>query len=151
MDRRSFCLSAFSAALLAPVARAADAYPNKPVRIVVPYAAGGGPDILARQLGPKLGEVLGQAIVVENKVGAGGVLAAQYVAQQPADGYTVLMGSNSHLIQKVLQPSLKFDPVGDFLPVTLIGTSPSVLVVADNSPYRKVEDLVAAALPIPAR
>jgi len=152
MDRRSFCLSAFSAALLAPAAsRAADAYPNKPVRIVVPYAAGGGPDILARQLGPKLGEVLGQAVVVENKVGAGGVLAAQYVAQQPADGYTVLMGSNSHLIQKVLQPSLKFDPVGDFLPVTLIGTSPSVLVVADNSPYRKVEDLVAALLANPGK
>ncbi|QHE88947.1 tripartite tricarboxylate transporter substrate binding protein [Hydrogenophaga sp. BPS33] len=126
------------------MARAADPYPSRPVRAVVPYAAGGGPDVLMRQFAPSLGEALGQPIVVENKVGAGGVLAAQYVAHQPADGYTVLMGSNSHLIQKALQPHLKFDPVNDFTPVTVIGTSPSVLVVAADSPYRTVQDLMAA-------
>ncbi|MES2909927.1 MAG: tripartite tricarboxylate transporter substrate binding protein [Pseudomonadota bacterium] len=152
MDRRSFCLSSFSASLLAATgAHAADAFPNKPVRVIVPYAAGGGPDVLMRQFGPKLGEALGQAVVIENKVGAGGVLAAQFVAQAPADGYTVLMGSNSHLIQKALQPSLKFEPVGDFIPVTVIGTSPTVLVVPANSPYRKVEELLAAVKANPGK
>lgn len=152
MDRRSFCLSSFSASLLAATgAHAADAYPSKPVRVIVPYAAGGGPDVLMRQFGPKLGEALGQAVVIENKVGAGGVLAAQFVAQAPADGYTVLMGSNSHLIQKALQPSLKFEPVGDFIPVTVIGTSPTVLVVPGNSPYRKVEELIAAVKANPGK
>ncbi len=154
MDRRSFCLSSFSAGVLAATgtrAFAADPYPTKPVRVIVPYAAGGGPDVLMRQFGPKLGDALGQPVVIENKVGAGGVLAAQYVAQAPADGYTLLMGSNSHLIQKVLQPSLKFDPVAEFLAVTVIGTSPSVLVVAANSPYRKVEELIAAVKATPGR
>ena len=146
MERRHFCLGALGAGMLAGRAAraAADSYPSRPVRTVVPYAAGGGPDVLMRQLAPVLGEALGQPVVVENKVGAGGVLAAQYVAQAPADGYTVLMGSNSHLIQKALQPQLRFDPVNDFAPVTVVGTSPSVLVVAAGSPYRTVQDLMAA-------
>jgi len=145
MKRRHFCLGALGAGLMFnAAARAAETYPSRPVRIVVPYAAGGGPDIMVRQFGPRLSATLGQPIVVENKVGAGGVLAAQYAAQAPADGYTALLGSNSHLIQKALQPSLAFDPVGDFVPVTLIGTSPSVLVVAASSPYRTVQDLVDA-------
>jgi len=145
MQRRHFCLGALGAGLMFhAAARAADTYPARPVRVVVPYAAGGGPDIMMRQFGPKLGAALGQPVVVENKVGAGGVLAAQYAAQAPADGYTALLGSNSHLIQKALQPALAFDPVNDFVPVTVIGTSPSVLVVAANSPYRTVQDLIDA-------
>jgi tripartite-type tricarboxylate transporter receptor subunit TctC len=145
MERRHFCLGTLGAGLFARSgARAAEGYPARPVRTVVPYAAGGGPDVLMRQFAPLLGEALGQPVVVENKVGAGGVLAAQHVAQAAADGYTVLMGSNSHLIQKALQPGLKFDPVNDFLPVTVIGTSPSVLVVAADSPYRTVQDLMSA-------
>jgi tripartite-type tricarboxylate transporter receptor subunit TctC len=146
MQRREFCLSALGAglALRHMAAGAAETYPRYPVRVVVPYAAGGGPDIMMRQFGPKLGAALKQSVIVENKVGAGGVLAAEYVAQAPADGYTVLLGSNSHLIQKALQPSLKFDPLKDFAPVTVIGTSPSVLVVAASSPYRSVQDLIAA-------
>ncbi len=145
MQRRTFCLGALGAAVMSgSVAKAAEAYPSRAVRIVVPYAAGGGPDIMVRQFGPRLSQRIGQPIVVENKVGAGGVLAAQYVAQAAADGYTVLLGSNSHLIQKALQPSLAFDPEHDFAPVTVIGTSPSVLVVSAGSPYRTVQDLVAA-------
>lgn len=145
MQRRSFCLGALGASLMLNTrARAAETYPSRTVRIIVPYAAGGGPDIMTRQFGPKLSATLGQAVVIENKVGAGGVLAAQYAAQAPADGYTALLGSNSHLIQKALQPSLMFDPVNDFVPVTLIATSPTVLVVAANSPYRTVQDLIAA-------
>jgi len=141
MDRRSFCLAAVASATLP--ARAA-AYPDKPVRVISAYAAGGGPDVQLRQAGPALGAALGQPIVVENKVGAAGVLAAQYVAQQPPDGYTLLMGSNTHLIQKVLQPSLKFDPIADFAPIGNLAASPTVLVVSAESPWRSVAELVAA-------
>ncbi len=152
MDRRLFCLSSFSAAALACTgARASDAYPSRPVRVIVPYAAGGGPDVQMRQVGPKLSEAVGQSIVVENKVGAAGVLAAQYVAQQHADGYTLLMGSNTHLIQKILAPNLKFEPLTEFVPVSNMASSPTVLVVRADGPYRKVEDLIAAARANPGR
>lgn len=145
MHRRSFVLAA-SALGLAPFAvRAADAFPSRPVRIISPYAAGGGPDVQLRQAGPALGEALGQPIVIENKVGAAGVLAAQYVAQQAPDGYTLLMGSNTHIIQKVLQPDLKFDPIADFAPVSNLASSPTVLVVAADSPYKNLDELLADA------
>jgi tripartite-type tricarboxylate transporter receptor subunit TctC len=144
MHRRSFCLAA-SALSLAPFSIRAQAFPTKPVRIISPYAAGGGPDVQLRQMARSLGDVMGQSIVIENKVGAGGVLAAQYVAQATPDGYTLLMGSNTHLIQKILQPDLKFDPLADFAPVSNMASSPTVLVVRADSPYKRVEDLIAAA------
>ena len=152
MDRRLFCLSSFSAAALAATgARAAEGFPSRPVRVIVPYAAGGGPDVQMRQVGPKLSDALGQSIVVENKVGAAGVLAAQYVAQQSADGYTLLMGSNTHLIQKILSPNLKFEPLTEFVPVSNMASSPTVLVVRADGPYKKVEDLIAAAKAQPGK
>ncbi|NYT78813.1 tripartite tricarboxylate transporter substrate binding protein [Alcaligenaceae bacterium] len=148
MQRRDFCLGALGALgaslMLTNTAWAADTYPSRAVRIIVPYAAGGGPDVMMRQFGPKLSATLGQPVVVENKVGAGGVLAAQYVANTAADGYTALLGSNSHLIQKALQPTLAFDPINDFVPVTVIATSPTVLVVSASSPYKTVQDLIDA-------
>jgi len=104
-----------------------------------------------RQVARPLGDVLGQSIVIENKVGAAGVLAAQYVAQVAPDGYTLLMGSNTHLIQKILQPDLKFDPIADFIPVSNMVSSPTVLVVRADSPYTRVEDLIAAAKADPGR
>ncbi|WP_077002311.1 tripartite tricarboxylate transporter substrate binding protein [Variovorax sp. KK3] len=143
MQRRHFCLGASSLALGPLAARAAEAFPTKPVRIISPYAAGGGPDVQLRQAGPALGEALGQPIVIENKVGAAGVLAAQYVAQQAPDGYTLLMGSNTHLIQKILQPDLKFDPLADFAPVSNFAASPTVLVVRADAPWQRLEDLIA--------
>jgi tripartite-type tricarboxylate transporter receptor subunit TctC len=145
MDRRSFCRAASALALVPLAVRAADGFPGKPVRIISPYAAGGGPDVQLRQAGPALGEALGQSIVIENKVGAAGVLAAQYVAQAAPDGYTLLMGSNTHLIQKILQPDLKFDPIADFVPVSNFASSPTVLVVRADSPYQTLEDLIADA------
>lgn len=148
MQRRALIFGSLSAPFALSTgsrALAADAFPTRPVRVIIPYAAGGGPDVLARQFGPVLGEALGQAVVLENKVGAAGVLAAQFVAQQPADGYNLLMGSNTHLIQKLLQPDLKFDPVGDFTPVSNMAASPTVMVVRADGPHRKVEDVIAAA------
>src|SRR5690606_5100185 len=152
MNRRHFCLGTLGAGLMfKAAAQATETYPSRPLRVVVPYAAGGGPDIMMRQFGPTLGATLGQAVVIENKVGAGGVLAAQHVAQALADGYTVLMGSNSHLIQKALQPGLAFDPVNDFVPVTVMATSPTVLVVAADSPYQTIQDLILAVRDNPGR
>lgn len=153
LDRRSFCLSTFSAAMLASAgARAsADAFPARPVRVIVPYAAGGGPDVQMRQLAPRLGDAVGQSIIVENKVGAAGVLAAQYVAQQPADGYTLLMGAVTHLVLKILTPGVGFDPMADFAPIGNMASSPTVLVVRADGPYRKVEDLIAAAKANPGK
>jgi len=148
MQRRTFCLAALSAAT---AAHAADPFPSKPVRIIVAFAAGGGPDIQARQLAPRFGDALGQPIVVENKVGAAGVLAAQFTAQQPADGYTVLMAASTHLVLKAMQPDLKFDMLADFAPVGLIGSSPTVMMVPADSPYKKVEDVIAAARANPGK
>ena len=145
MDRRSFCRAASALALVPLAVRAADGFPGKPVRVISPYAAGGGPDVQLRQAGPALGEALGQSIVIENKAGVAGVLAAQYVAQAAPDGYTLLMGSNTHLIQKILQPDLKFDPIADFVPVSNFASSPTVLVVRADSPYQTLEDLIADA------
>lgn len=146
MDRRLFCQTTVSAALLAATgARAADDFPSHPVRVIVSWAAGGGPDVQMRRFGVKLGETLGQSIIVENKVGAAGVLGAQYTAQQPADGYTLLLGSNAHLVQKLLTPSLKFDPIAEFVPVGNMATSPHIVVVRADAPYRTLQDLIAAA------
>ena len=142
MDRRVFLASTLAAGFTPQLH--AQNYPSRPVRMISPYAAGGGPDIQLRQAGPVLGELLGQSIVIENKVGAAGVLAAQYVAQQPADGYTHLLGSNTHLIQKLLQPSLRFDPINDFAPVSNLASSPTVLVVRADAPWRTAEELIAA-------
>ena len=145
MDRRFFCGGASALMLVPLAARAADPFPTKPVRVISPYAAGGGPDVQLRQAGPTFGEALGQSIVIENKVGAAGVLAAQYVAQAAPDGYTLLMGSNTHLIQKILQPDLKFDPVADFVPVSNLASSPTVLVVRADGLYQRFDDLLADA------
>lgn len=149
MDRRAFLASALAAT--ATSAAWANSFPSRPVRVISPYAAGGEPDVQLRQTGPSLGEVLGQSIVIENKVGAAGVLAAQYVAQQPADGYTCLLGSNTHLIQKLLQPGLRFDPIGDFAPVSNLMSSPTVLVVRADAPWRTAQELIAALKAQPAQ
>ncbi|AEI78117.1 extra-cytoplasmic solute receptor [Cupriavidus necator N-1] len=137
-------LLALPAAAALGRAGAASPYPNRPIRLVVPYAAGGGPDIQTRKLAELLARELGQPVVVENKVGAGGILAAEFVAQQPADGYTLMLGASTHVTQKLLQPGAKFDPMA-FTHIIRVGVSPAVLVVSASLPYRNVADLVAAA------
>ena len=88
----------------------AQTFPSRPIKIIVPFAAGGGPDVEMRRMAPKIAEALGGAVVVENRVGAAGIVAAEVVAQAAPDGYTLLAGSLSQLVQKILQPAAKFDP-----------------------------------------
>lgn len=144
MQRRSFCLAGAVLAAGGQRVWAAEPFPSRAVKVISPYAAGGGPDVQLRQFAPSMGEALRQTVVVENKVGAGGVLAAQFVATATADGYTLLMGSNTHLIQKSLQPQLRFDPVTDFVGVSNMAASPTVLVVSADAPYKSMDDLVGA-------
>ena len=124
----------------------AQSYPVKPVRLIVPYPPGGGTDIFARMLGAKLGEVLGQQMVIENRAGAAGVLGAEAAAKAPPDGYTLVVGQASNLaINPHMMSKLPYDPVKDFAPITLIATSPSLLVVHPSLPVRSIKDLVALA------
>jgi len=126
-------------------------YPSRPLRIVIPAAPGGGPDLQVRQLGQKLAAILGQPVIAENKVGAGGALAAQAVAQAAPDGYTVLFGSNIHLIQRLLTPTLVVDPIAEFAPVSNLVSAPTLLVVRADHAAKRLEDLVATATRSPGR
>jgi tripartite-type tricarboxylate transporter receptor subunit TctC len=122
-------LVACLAALSSPHA-IAQSWPSKPIRIVVPFAPGGTTDILARALAPELQRALGQAVVVENRAGAGGNVGAEAVAKSPNDGHTLVMGTvGTHGINKALYPSLPYDPVRDFAPITLVAGVPNVMVM----------------------
>jgi tripartite-type tricarboxylate transporter receptor subunit TctC len=135
----------------APHAQPAD-YPNRPVRLIVPFAPGGGVDIVARLVAPKLSAAWGQPVVVENKAGAVGALASEYVAHQPADGYTILIGvAGSHAIAQYLNPQLPYDPVRDFAGVTALAYSPLICLVAPDGPFHTMKDLVeyAKTKPVP--
>jgi tripartite-type tricarboxylate transporter receptor subunit TctC len=130
--RRTLCLVAGALAGLAisGSALAQADWPNKPVRIVVPFAAGGTTDILARVLAPELSKAFGQPFIVENKGGAGGNIGADAVAKSPADGYTILMGTvGTHGINKSLYSKLPYDPQKDFAPITLVAGVPNVMVM----------------------
>lgn len=136
------CVAIVLAAIAASAA--AQPYPNRPVKLVVPFAAGGGPDVEARRFAPKLAEALGGPVVVENRVGAAGIVAAEVVAQAAPDGYTLLMGSMSQIVQKLLRPAAKFDPGTSFVPVTLTSSAPAVLIVPVESPIRTAKELEEA-------
>ncbi len=122
------------------------AYPVKPVRFIVPFAAGGGTDILARLLGQRLTEAMGQTFVVDNRGGAGGVIGAELAAKSPADGYTIVLGSPGPLaINPNLLPRMPYDSLRDFAPISLATISAFTLVVHPSLPVRSVKDLVALA------
>ncbi len=127
-------------------------YPNKPIRIVVGQGAGGGMDTLARLLGQRLASNLGQAVLVENKVGAGGIIATEFVARSPADGYSLLMGPIGNMVfTPILVPKLRYSPVKDFVPVSLVATFPLVLVINAKQNIHSVADLVAFMKANPAK
>ena len=132
--------------LAAAPAHAQNDYPNRPIRMIVGFAAGGGNDIFARLVAAKAGEIFGQSVVVENKPGAGGRLAAEYVANQSADGYTLLVGASGAMsIAAAIYPDLKYRPTETFTPLALIGSFPLILVVGPDNPATNVKELVAQA------
>ncbi len=141
-----FC--AFVALWVFAVAPAAVAqtYPSRPVTIVAPYAAGGGADLIARLMAQKLSERLGQSFVVENRLGAGGVIAANSVAKATPDGYTLFVGASTQLaIQVTLHKTLPYDPAADFAPIALLASVPFVLIVNPTLPVHSVADLIKLA------
>ena len=129
----------------------AQTYPTKPVSLVVGFAAGGSADILARLMAQKLTGPLGQQVIVENKPGAGGTIAASYVAAAPADGHTLLLVTSGHAGSGALYPKLGYDPLKSFAPVTKVGASPVVIVVKADSPLRSLQDVIAAARKSPGK
>ena len=152
LSRRS-ALALGSGALFVPSAlRAQAAWPTQPLSFVVGYAAGGGADIVARELAHLMTPLLGQQVIVENKGGAAGFIAAQYVAKAAPDGYTLLtttnttQSANEHLFKK-----LPYDPVKDFAPITLVSTGQMLLLVRPDSPYKTLADLIAAAKKAPGK
>lgn len=121
-------------------------YPDHPVKVVVPFTAGGGTDVAGRLIAQKLSEAMGQGFVVENRVGASGLLPSEQVARSPADGYTLLVGSQTTLaVAPALNRKIQFDPVKDVTGVAMIGVSPLVAVVSAGSPIMSLQDLIAAA------
>lgn len=132
--------TAFSTAALA------QAWPTRPIKLIVPFPAGGGTDIIARELGNKLAGNTGWTIIIDNKPGSGGNLGVDATAKAPADGYTLVLGQTSNLaINPTLYSKLPYDPQKDLTPVSLVASAPLVLVVAADSPYKTLADLVSAA------
>ena len=129
----------------------AQSYPGKPIRAVIPFPPGGAADALLRPLAPKLGDLLGQQVVVDPRPGANGNIAAEIVAHAPADGYTLLFGNSSLPISVTLYDKLPYDVTKDFTPVSLVAFTPSVLVVHPSLPVRSVKDLIALAKKQPGK
>ncbi len=127
----------------------AQGYPNKPVRVIVPFAPGGFTDVVARILGQKLSAALGQQFVIENKAGAGSTIGSDFVAKAAPDGYTLLMVSSTHVISPWIYKSLPYDPIKSFTVVTKLVDSPYVLLVNPKLPARNVQEFVALAKAAP--
>ena len=123
----------------------AQSYPSKPVKIVVPFAAGGVVDVTARQLGQKFTEALGQAFVVENKAGAGGTIAAELVAKSPPDGHTLLLAFDSHAVNPHVYKNLRFNTFEDFAPISFVGSIPLLFVASNNLPANDIASLIRLA------
>ena len=139
--------------LLTPLTAAAQtAFPSKPITIIVPFAAGGTTDILARVVGQALSTELGQPVVIENRAGAGGNIGAQAAARSPADGHTLFMGTvGTHAINASLYKKLPFDPIKDFAPLTRVANVPNLLVANPAQPYKTVGELIAYAKANPGK
>ena len=145
----AFCLLAFALPLAS--AASAEKYPERPIRLIVPFAAGGTVDIIARIVGGRLSEVTGSKVIVDNRGGAGGVIGTEMTAQSPGDGYTLLVHSGSITYDPSLHDNLPYDTVKDLAPVTMIGTTPNLLVVTPSFPARSAADLIRMAREKPGR
>jgi tripartite-type tricarboxylate transporter receptor subunit TctC len=138
-------------ALMPLWAGAQTAYPSKPVRFIVPSAAGGGTDIIARAVAQKLSEAFGQQFVVDNRPGAGQMIGIELVAKSPADGYTILMAASTLAINPIMYKKVSYDPLRDFAPITQAASLPNVLVVHPSLPVKSVAELIAYAKQRPGR
>ncbi|HTK01208.1 MAG TPA: tripartite tricarboxylate transporter substrate binding protein [Bordetella sp.] len=151
MTRRRFLAATLLAAATPRWALAADAYPSRPLKFVVNFPPGGAADTMARIFGQKLGETLKQTVIVENHAGAGGAVGMIYAARQAPDGYTFTMGTLGSAITQPLISQMAYDMNKDFMPVSLIATGPAVVVAGAASPYKTLQDLVAAARANPGK
>ena len=150
--QRRLVLAALASLALGGPAWAQASYPDKPINFVVPFAAASATDSLARALGQSITEQTGQPVVADNRAGASGMIAAQFAARAPADGYTVLITTNTtHAANTHLYKKLSYDPVKDFVPVTGLGKGGQVLVVRSDAPYTSVAELLAAARQSPGK
>ena len=150
LNARRTVLQAIAAASLGaalmPAALAAEAFPNKPITLVVPFVAGGTTDILARIVGQSLGEELGQPVIIDNRAGAGGNIGGQFAARAPADGYTLFMGTvGTHAINEWLYKKMPFNPTKDFAPLTRVANVPNLLVANPAQPFKNVKELISYA------
>ncbi len=126
-------------------ALAQQSFPTKPVRLLIPYAAGGAVDILGRTLGDELSKRWGQPVIIENRTGAGGTIASQVVAKSEPDGYTLVIIASGHAINPYLYKQLPYDTFKDFTPISLLGSSPNMLLVAAKSPFKTLGDVLSEA------
>jgi len=147
MSRRSWILPAVAAVLglAAPRAAAAEEYPTRQIRMIVPFSPGGPSDILARVLGAKLADAWGQAVVIDNRAGASGMIGTELAVKSPPDGYTLILSNNADEISISLYPKMPYDIVRDLQPVCLVSQSPFVLVVHPSVPARSLAELIALA------
>jgi tripartite-type tricarboxylate transporter receptor subunit TctC len=149
LNRRTL-LTAAAASAAGPVL--SQAYPSKPVRLVVPFPAGGATDIFARTLSQKLGEKLGQSVVVENRPGAGGTIGSDSVAKAAPDGYTLLLATSStHSIGPALNPKMPYDAGKDFTPIAHVGDAPSIMLVPNNAPAKTAKEWIDYARKNPGK
>lgn len=146
MRSRALCLAGVAAILIAATASAnAQQYPNRPIRVISPYPAGSASDTVTRVVMDQVSQLIGQPVIIEMKPGAGGSVGFASVARSDPDGYTLVTSSSSMATEVVLHRTLSYDPIRDFVPVALIGTSPNLLVASAKSGFKTVGDLVAAA------
>lgn len=128
------------------IAVTAQTYPNRPIKLIVPFAPGGGSDIIARIIAPRLGDAVGQQVVIDNKLGAGTIIGAEIAAKAAPDGYTLFVGITGTLaINPSLYQKLPYDPLRDFSPIILVATGPNILVVHPSLPVKTVRELIALA------
>ena len=154
MNRRTLTLTAITllTAALTPLSALAQAYPNKPIRLIVPFPAGGATDILARALSQKLGEKIGQPVVVENRPGAGGAIGADAASKSAADGYTLLLATSStHSIGPAINPKIPYNAETDFTPIAYVASSPNIVVVPNTLPVKTMREFIDYARKNPGK